>query len=217
MRTVLLGPPGAGKGTQAKRLAEKYSMEHLSSGDIFRAEKASGSELGEQIAKRIDHGKFVPDPIVVEMMTRAIVEAGESFLLDGFPRTLAQARSLDESLATRSATLDLVILIEVADDEVVERIAGRRIAPESGCVYHVTFNPPKVEGVCDESGEALVHRADDCEEIIRQRLKTYHEQTQPVIDYYRNCEGLDMFSVTGTNKMPDDVTESIFAAMQQRI
>ena len=216
MIVVLLGPPGAGKGTQAKRLSDEFGMVHLSSGDIFRAEKASGSDLGKQIAERIDRGELVPDSIVVEMMTRAIFSAGDSLLLDGFPRTLAQAKSLDESLATRGGAIDLVILIDVADDEVIERIAGRRIAPESGCVYHIRFNPPAVEGICDESGEALIQRDDDCEEVVRQRLALYHEQTQPVIDYYRAIDSLDMIEVIGTGKMPDDVTEAIHAAMQQR-
>ncbi len=216
MRVVLLGPPGAGKGTQAKRLADQFGMVHLSSGDIFRAEKASGSDLGKQIAERIDQGKLVPDPIVVEMMTRAIFDAGDTLLLDGFPRTLAQAQRLDESLAARDEALDLVILINVDDDEVVERIAGRRIARESGCVYHVRFNSPKVEGICDESGEELHQRADDNEEVVRQRLSLYHEQTQPVIDYYRSNDAIGMIEVIGTGKMPDDVTAAIFEKMPRK-
>ncbi len=214
MRILLLGPPGAGKGTQAKRLSDEFGMIHLSSGDIFRAEKASGSDLGKQIAEKIDQGKLVPDSIVVEMMTRAIFDAGDSLLLDGFPRTLTQAKSLDESLAARGGALDLVILIEVCDEEVVERIAGRRIAPESGEVYHVRFNSPKVDGICDVSGEELIQRADDCEEVVRGRLTTYHQQTQPLIGYYRAKEDIAMIEVIGTGKMPDDVTEAIFAAMQ---
>jgi adenylate kinase len=214
MRVVLLGPPGAGKGTQAKRLADEFGMVHLSSGDIFRAEKASGSDLGQQIAEKIDQGELVPDPIVVEMMTRAILDAGDALILDGFPRTLAQAKNLDESLSAHGEALDLVVLIEVCDEEVVERIAGRRIAPESGEVYHVRFNPPKVKDICDVSGEELIQRADDCEDVVRDRLLTYHKQTQPVADYYRS-QALAMIEVTGTGKMPDDVTEAIFAAMQQ--
>ena len=155
MRIVLMGPPGAGKGTQAKRLVDKFGMTHLSSGDIFRAEKASGSELGQKLAEYMAAGELVPDEIVVEMMAKAIAKAsaeGPGLLLDGFPRTVAQAEALDAQLAQAQTPLDAVVVITAQDGEIVGRITGRRSCPACGEAYHVTFIPPKAQGVCDACG-----------------------------------------------------------------
>ena len=198
MRVVLMGPPGAGKGTQAEKLVEKFGMVHLSSGDIFRAEKASGSELGKKLAAIMETGALVPDDIVVEMMARAIVAVKSSgLLLDGFPRTVTQAEALDETLTKMDAPLDAVVIITADDDEIVERITGRRSCPSTGKIYHVKNMPPKVDGVDDETGEVLVQRDDDREEVVRQRLEVYKKQTQPVIEYYRRTGKVKIVEVDG--------------------
>ena len=198
MRVVLMGPPGAGKGTQAEKLVEKFGMVHLSSGDIFRAEKASGSELGKKLATIMETGALDPDDIVVEMMARAIVAVKSSgLLLDGFPRTVTQAEALDETLTKMDAPLDAVVIITADDDEIVERITGRRSCPSTGKIYHVKNMPPKVDGIDDETGEMLVQRDDDKEDVVRQRLEAYKKQTQPVIEYYRRTGKVKIVEVDG--------------------
>lgn len=214
MRLVLIGPPGAGKGTQAQKLVEKYSMTHLSSGDIFRAEKASGSELGKKLADIIDRGDLVPDDIVVDIMASAITKIDGSLLLDGFPRTVAQAKALDKTLAGIGSKLDAVVVITVDDDAIIERITGRRSCPSTGKVYHIRFMPPKVDGVDDETGEPLVQRDDDCEAVVRDRLSTYHTQTAPVIDYYKQADTAKVITVDGMGT-PGEVSVRMAEAVKQ--
>jgi adenylate kinase len=209
MRIVLLGPPGAGKGTQAKRLAETFDMRHLSSGDILRAEKASGSELGKKLAEYMNAGKLVPDDVVVDVMAKAIAAPSESsgLLLDGFPRTVPQAEALDVQLAKLDAPLDKVVDLEVSEDEVVRRISGRRTCPDCGAIYHVEFLKPSVEGKCDKCGYEgdFVQREDDKEEVVRQRLATYNAQTAPLLGYYQEKAPEKVLIVDG-NQSPDAVT-----------
>ena len=209
-----MGPPGAGKGTQAERLVEKFGMVHLSSGDIFRAEKASGSQLGEKLAAIMETGALVPDDVVVEMMAKAIVTVeGGGLLLDGFPRTVAQGEALDETLTKMDTPLDAVVIITAADDEIVERITGRRSCPSTGKIYHVKNMPPKVDGIDDATGESLVQRDDDKEDVVRQRLAAYKNQTQPVIEYYRETGKVKIIEVDGMQS-PDCVFGDIASALQ---
>ncbi len=210
-----MGPPGAGKGTQAKRLADTFGMEHLSSGYIFRAQKASGSKLGKKLSSFMQAGLLVPDDIVVQIMAEAITrsQAPGGLLLDGFPRTVPQAQALDEQLAKAGKPLDAVVVLQADDEEIVRRITGRRVAPSTGRAYHVKFMPPKVEGVCDDTGEKLVQRDDDKEEVVRKRLAAYYEQTRPVIDYYRRRGGVSVVEVNGS-RPPHDVTASLIKALQ---
>ncbi len=187
MNVVLFGPPGAGKGTQAERLAAKYSFLHLSSGDVLRAERKSGTELGARVAGYMDSGALVPDAIIVEVILARVLKADSQagVLLDGFPRTLPQARQLDEALAGAGSRVDLVLSIVVPDALIVERITGRRMCPSTGKIYHVKYLPPKRAGVCDETGEELIQRKDDTAEVVEQRLAAYHQQTEPLEAYYR--------------------------------
>ncbi|MCD4699732.1 MAG: adenylate kinase [Phycisphaerae bacterium] len=186
MRVVLMGPPGAGKGTQAKRLVEKFGMVHLSSGDILRAERSSGSELGEKLKSYMDAGELVPDEVVVKIMAGAVAKQDpqKGLLLDGFPRTIIQAEALDEQLDRLGLPLEAVLIVEADESLLVERITGRRSCPNCGSVYHVKNIPPVKEGVCDSCGAELVQREDDTEAVVRQRLAAYRKQTEPVIDYY---------------------------------
>ncbi|MCY2923990.1 MAG: adenylate kinase [Planctomycetota bacterium] len=214
MRIVLMGPPGAGKGTQAKRLVEAFGMVHLSSGDIFRAEKASGSPRGKKLAEYMDSGALVPDDVVVSMMADAITNANgqAGLMLDGFPRTTAQAQALDKQLASAKAPLDAVVVITAPDQAIVERVTGRRVC-QCGQAYHVKFMPPKQAGVCDACGSALTQRADDTEKVVRDRLTAYNRQTEPVIAYYRTSGGVRMIEVDGA-KAPDAVTADLLRALK---
>ena len=214
MRIVLMGPPGAGKGTQAKRLVDRFGLAHLSSGDIFRAEKASGSPLGVKLASFMAAGALVPDEIVVEMMAKAIASADgpAGLMLDGFPRTVPQGEALDKQLAKAGKPLDGVVVITCNDEAIVQRITGRRNCPKCGRIYHVQFMAPKVAGVCDDDGTALVQRADDKEEVVRQRLAAYYKQTQPVIAYYRRGGQVKVVEVDG-NGPPEDVSGRVIQAV----
>ncbi|MHC4622493.1 MAG: adenylate kinase [Planctomycetota bacterium] len=186
MRVVLLGAPGAGKGTQCKRIVDRYGVSHLSSGDILRQERAEGTELGRKAQSYMDSGGLVPDDVIVEMMSKAIKKAPEAgFVLDGFPRTVNQARELDESLASNGRKIDIVLNLNIDDEVVVHRMSGRRSCPECGAVYHVENLRPRDEGRCDNDGAKLVQRPDDSPEVVANRLKTYHVQTEPVVGYYR--------------------------------
>lgn len=209
-----MGPPGAGKGTQAKRLVEAFGMAHLSSGDIFRAERASGSALGEKLAGYMDAGELVPDELVVEIMAKAVQDndGPTGLMLDGFPRTVAQAEALDEQLASAKRPLDAVVVIRASDAVVVERITGRRSCPECGKLYHMTFMPPADDSVCDDCGVALTQREDDTEDVVRQRLAAYRQQTEPVVDYYRRRGEAELIEIDG-DKAPDDVSQDITAAL----
>lgn len=187
MNLVLLGPPGAGKGTQAMRLAEAFKLRHLSSGDVLRAERKKGSELGRRVAGYMDSGALVPDEIIVEVILAQLQQSGDSagFLLDGFPRTVNQAERLDEALAKVGQQVDLVLNVQVPDEEIVGRITGRRICPACDAVYHTEHRPPARAGICDKDGVALIHRQDDTREVVQQRLAAYHAQTTPLEAYYR--------------------------------
>jgi adenylate kinase len=182
-----MGPPGSGKGTQAKKLSGQFGMAHLSSGDIFRAEKASGSDLGKALGQYMNAGQLVPDETVVEVMAKAIASSSAKggLLLDGFPRTVAQAEALDRQLAKAGKPLDAVVVLEAGDDLIIDRITGRRVNPRTGRIYHVRNMPPRVAGIDDETGEKLVQREDDREEVVRKRLEVYRRQTAPVVEYYR--------------------------------
>jgi len=210
MRIVLMGPPGAGKGTQAEKLVEQFSMTHLSSGDIFRAEKASNSPLGQQLSEYMSRGELVPDEVVVEMMAKAIAAVDGGLLLDGFPRTVAQAEALDSTLSDRGLSLDAVILITAPDDMIVSRITGRRSCPECKKGFHVEFIPSARGELCDEcEGDVeLILREDDSEEVVRQRLEAYRNQTEPVVNYYRNTGSVRIIEVDGTPP-PDEVATTI--------
>ena len=186
MRIVLLGAPGAGKGTQCKRIVDKYGLLHLSSGDILRRERAAGTELAKKAAGYMDSGALVPDQIIVEMMAGAIKKTPEAgFVLDGFPRTVNQADELDKSLACNGQRIDAVLNLKVDDRIVAQRMTGRRSCPKCGAVYHIENLRPKVEGICDNDGTTLIQRPDDSLEVVTNRLKAYHRQTEPVVDYYR--------------------------------
>jgi len=215
MRIVLMGPPGAGKGTQAKRLTERFGMKHLSSGDILRAERSSGSELGRKLKTYMDAGELVPDEIVVEIMAGAIAaaDAEGGLLLDGFPRTVPQAEALDRQLARRRP-LEAVLVIDVPDARLVARIAGRRSCPRCGRVYHLEHLPPARPGRCDDCGGELRQRDDDTEAVVRERLSAYHRQTAPVIAYYADA-ARELIRVDG-DAPPEAVTERIVEALGAR-
>lgn len=198
MNLILLGPPGAGKGTQAVRLAEAFELQHLSSGDVLRAERKSGTELGKRVTQYMDSGALVPDGIIVEVILARVLKPTRpaGVLLDGFPRTLAQAEALDKALTQAGKKVDLVVNLVVPDEPIVDRITGRRVCPTCGSVYHVKSLPPQKPGVCDKDGVALIHRTDDSAEVVQQRLQAYHAQTEPLETYYRG-KGL-MVEVDGT-------------------
>lgn len=188
MRIVLVGPPGAGKGTQAALLAENLGIPHISTGDLFRANISQGTALGLEAQRYMREGNLVPDEITVGMATdrMAHADAADGFLLDGFPRNIAQARALDKQLEEAELALDAVLDLEVPEEEVVRRIAGRRMcSADSSHIYHVEYSRPKVDGICDICGGELYQREDDSEETVRKRLEVYHQETEPIIDYYR--------------------------------
>lgn len=214
MRVVLMGPPGAGKGTQAEQLVNRFQMKHLSSGDIFRQTRASGSDLAAKLAEYMDAGKLIPDEIVVEMMAKAIASADgpSGLLLDGFPRTVAQAEALDKQLAEANTPLDAVVLLTCDDETIIARITGRRSCPSCGKVYHVTFMPPASEGVCDACGSELIQRDDDTESVVSQRLDAYRAQTEPVLAYYKENTELKMIEADGRDD-PKAVCQEIAEAL----
>jgi adenylate kinase len=186
MNLILLGPPGAGKGTQASSMVKDYGVPQISTGDALRAAVKAGSELGARAKKYMDAGELVPDEVVIEIVGERIAEpdCSKGFLLDGFPRTTSQADALAEMLSKMGRSIDHVVCIQVDKEEVVKRLSGRRSCRACGYPQHIEFNPPAVEGVCDKCGGELYHRSDDQEDAIRQRLETYDDQTQPLIEYY---------------------------------
>ncbi|MFD7731467.1 adenylate kinase [Kitasatospora phosalacinea] len=215
MRIVLVGPPGAGKGTQAHVLAKTLSIPHISTGDLFRANISQGTPLGVEAKSYMDAGRLVPDEVTIGMAKDRMLQpdAANGFLLDGFPRNLGQAEALDAILAENGIALDGVLDLEVPEDEVVKRIAGRRLCRNDGAhVFHVVYNPPKTEGVCDECGGELYQRSDDTEEAVRVRLEEYHSKTEPIIGYYQE-QGL-LVTISALGKV-DEVTERAVAALEK--
>ena len=210
MRLVLMGPPGAGKGTQTKRLLERYDVPWISTGEILREAVAAGTELGQQVKDLLKRGELAPDDVVIPLALERLSEpdCANGFLLDGFPRTRPQAERLDAELQRRGTPLDAVVLIEVPDEQIVERIAGRRIDPQTGAIYHLRFQPPPPEAV-----GRLVQRDDDREDVIRARLRRYHASTAPVASYYEE-RGL-LWRVDGVGT-PVEVAERIVAALEKR-
>lgn len=213
MNLILLGPPGAGKGTQAKMLTETFGTPQISTGDILRAAVKEGTPLGKQAQAFMDDGKLVPDEVVIGIVTERLQEpdCNQGFILDGFPRTVAQADALQENLRELGKELDRVIALQVDTEALVERLTGRRTCKSCGRGYHVKFDPPAVEGRCDACGGELYQRDDDREETIRKRLEVYERQTAPLIDYYRNA-GL-LIEVDGMQQI-EEVRETLLAALR---
>ena len=211
MRIILLGSPGSGKGTQAQFITEKYGIPQISTGDMLRAAVRAGTHLGIEAKKVMDMGGLVSDDIILGLIKERIAQpdCANGFLLDGFPRTINQAEGLEKM----GVTIDTVIEIAVADEEIVKRMAGRRVHLASGRSYHIEFNPPKVDGVDDITGEALIQRDDDKEETVRKRLSIYHDQTKPLVGYYSNNEkGVKFASIAGIGKV-DEITQKVFAIL----
>ena len=186
MKIIMLGAPGAGKGTQAKMIASEYQIPHISTGDIFRSNIKNGTELGKKAKEYMDQGLLVPDSLTCDLVVDRIAQddAKNGYVLDGFPRTIPQAEALTEALKARGEAIDYAIAIEVPDESIVTRMSGRRACLGCGATYHIKYNPPKAENVCDTCGGELVLRDDDKPETVQKRLDVYHEQTQPLIDYY---------------------------------
>ena len=208
MKIIMLGAPGAGKGTQAKQIAAKYNIPHISTGDIFRANIKNGTELGKKAKTYMDQGALVPDELTCDLVVDRIQQEDckNGLGLDGFPRTIPQAEALDAALKNLNQTMDYAIDVDVPDDNIVNRMGGRRACVNCGATYHIEFNPTKVEGKCDACGNDLIIRDDDKPETVLKRLTTYHEQTQPLIDYYSK-QGI-LKSVDGTQPM-----DNVFAAI----
>ena len=210
MKIIMLGAPGAGKGTQAKQIAGKYSIPHISTGDIFRANIKNGTDLGKKAKEYMDQGLLVPDELTCDLVMDRIQQDDcvNGFVLDGFPRTIPQAEALDAALEKIGQHMDYAIDVDVPDDNIVNRMSGRRACLDCGATYHVVSLPPKTEGKCDHCGSELVLREDDKPETVQKRLGVYHDQTQPLIDYYKN-QGI-LKSVDGTQPM-----EAVFTAITE--
>lgn len=214
MKIILLGAPGAGKGTQAQFLMEKYGIPQISTGDMLRAAVKAGTELGKQAKQVMDSGGLVTDEIIIGLVKERIKEAdcANGFLFDGFPRTIPQAQALQE----QGIQIDAVLEISVEDEEIVKRLSGRRVHPGSGRVYHVVYNPPKVEGIDDESGEPLIQRDDDQEDTVRKRLQVYHQQTKPLVEFYQkisaNNPSTRSVSIKGIGTV-EQIKAAVFAAL----
>lgn len=202
MRAVLLGPPGAGKGTQAVKLVEKYGVPQISTGDIFRKNIKEGTELGKKAQEYMNAGGLVPDELVVDLVKDRLMQddCANGYLLDGFPRTIAQAEQLDEFLKEQGTKLDAVINFEVGYETLMERLTGRRLCKACGASYHIKNFPPKVEGVCDKCGAELIQRADDTEETARKRIEVYEESTAPLIEYYTRSGAIKNFDAEKDHK-----------------
>ena len=208
MKIIMLGAPGAGKGTQAKMIAEKYSVPHISTGDIFRANIKNGTELGVEAKKYMDQGLLVPDELTVKILLDRVAkdDCANGYVLDGFPRTIPQAKVLDNALTEMGDAIDFAVNVDVPDENIVKRMSGRRACLACGATYHIEHVPPKTEGICDVCGQELVLRDDDKPETVLNRLNVYHEQTQPLIDFY-NEKGV-LKNIDGTVDMKD-----VFAAI----
>lgn len=201
MKIIVLGAPGAGKGTQAKKIAEKYQIPHISTGDIFRSNIKEGTELGMKAKAYMDQGGLVPDELTIGMLMDRIQkdDCKNGYVLDGFPRTIPQAESLTNALNERNQKIDYAVNVDVPDENIVNRMSGRRACLSCGATYHIVYKPSKVEGICDVCGDKLVLRDDDKPETVKKRLSVYHDQTQPLIDYYKEAGVLA--NVDGTQDM----------------
>ena len=208
MKIVMLGAPGAGKGTQAEMIAEKYEIPHISTGDIFRANIKNGTELGKKAKAYMDAGNLVPDELTVDLVIDRVAQPDceKGYILDGFPRTIPQAEVFTKQLEKNGEKIDFAIDVEVPDENIVKRMSGRRACPNCGATYHIVNIPPKKEGICDNCGTELIQRADDKAETVKKRLDVYHDATQPLIDYYKELGVLK--EVDGTQPM-NDVFEDI--------
>jgi adenylate kinase len=211
LNLILLGPPGAGKGTQAERITEDFDLPFISTGDMLRQAVKTGTDLGKKAKSYMDKGELVPDDVIIGVILERVegAEAADGFVLDGFPRTIAQAEALDVAIGRLGRALTAVILLEVPDEEIVRRMSGRRVSP-AGRPYHVDFNPPKVPGKCDVDGSDLIQRDDDKPEVVRKRLEVYHESTAPLVDYYDDKGVLRRFDGT---LPPTDVHDHIRATI----
>ena len=214
MKVIMLGAPGAGKGTQAKKIAEKYEIPHISTGDIFRANIKNGTELGNKAKSYMDQGHLVPDELTCDLVVDRIKQADckNGYVLDGFPRTIPQAEALTNALNVRGEKIDYAVNVEVPDENIVNRMSGRRACLACGATYHVEYNAPKAEGFCDSCGKDLVLRDDDKPETVKKRLDVYHAQTQPLIEYYQAAGAL--VEVDGTqdiNVVFDDIVKILGA------
>ena len=214
MRLILLGPPGAGKGTQAKRVIEEFDIPHISTGDIFRKNIKEKTELGKKVEGLLAEGKLVPDELTIEIVWDRLdqEDCKYVFLLDGFPRTIPQAEALDEGLAKRGLKLDRVLNIDVDKDSLVKRLSGRRVCPNCGASYHIDNNPPKVEGICDVCQTPVIQREDDKEQTVLDRIKVYDSQTKPLVDFY-NKQDL-VFTVDGTLPI-DEITNKLVTELKK--
>ena len=209
MKIIMLGAPGAGKGTQAKKIAAKYGIPHFSTGDIFRANIKNGTELGKKAKTYMDQGLLVPDELVVDLVVDRVSQddCTKGYVLDGFPRTIPQAEALDKALEAKGQKMDYAIDVDVPDENIVNRMSGRRACLNCGATYHIVSIPTKVEGICDRCGSPVVLRDDDKPETVQKRLSVYHEQTQPLIDYYK-AQGI-LKSVDGTKPMDEVFTDIV--------
>lgn len=214
MRLILLGPPGAGKGTQAKRVIEEFDIPHISTGDIFRKNIKEKTELGQKVEGLLAQGKLVPDELTIEIVWDRLdqEDCKNGFLLDGFPRTIPQAEALDEGLAKRGLKLDRVLNIDVDKDSLVKRLSGRRVCPNCGASYHIDNNPTKVEGICDACQTPVIQREDDKEKTVLDRIKVYDSQTKPLVDFY-NKQDL-VFTVDGTLPI-DEITNKLVTELKK--
>jgi adenylate kinase len=212
MNLILVGPPGAGKGTQAERLVEDFDLPYYATGDILRAAVKAESELGREAKAYMDEGKLVPDDLICRVIMDRLDsgEADDGFLLDGFPRTTGQAETLEEALDRRGRSLTAALLVDAPDDEVIRRLSGRRVCSKNGHVYHVEFDPPKNDDVCDQDGSRLIQRDDDKPETIKKRLVVYHDQTEPLIEWYEERGLLRRFDGA---RSPDEVHGHIRATL----
>jgi adenylate kinase len=212
LNLILLGPPGAGKGTQAQRLTEDFRLPHISTGDILREQVKQGTELGREAEKHMNAGELVPDDVIIGIIAIRIEDedCADGFILDGFPRTIVQAEALESELGRLGRAVTSVLAVDAPDDEVVRRISGRRICVKAQHVYHVDFDPPKHEGVCDQDGSRLIQRDDDTEDKVRRRLEVYRQQTEPLVAYYEERGLLRRFDGT---RSPTEVHDHIRATL----
>ena len=215
MKIIMLGAPGAGKGSQASRIAMEYQLPHISTGDIFRANLKEETELGKKAKSFMDKGELVPDDITIAMLLERIhkEDCKNGYILDGFPRTIPQAEALKEALAKKNEKIDLALDVEASDELIIKRMAGRRTCPACGAIYHIVTLPPKTEGICDRCGADLIQRKDDNEETVKNRLKIYHEVTEPLISYYKK-EGI-LEEIDGAEEL-DKVFEKVKRIIHER-